>query len=94
MGDDNYRAPYKRMEPRNFIVATMTESSNSPVTEPAGNKARIEGEMDVATGNSNYPAILAANYIFSGALQSSLMGPVHGKEELSYGSSSSTYVPE
>ncbi len=92
-GDWKSRAPYQHLDNKNFGVAAKTEVLNTPDKENAVYSARID--VDIAKDDPDYPALVAANYIFgSGGLKSRLMDRIRQKDGLSYGAGSNISVPD
>ena len=92
-GDWKSRAPYQRTVSRNFNVEAKTSILNTPDKENASYSACLE--IDTIKSDPDYPALMAANYIFGGGgLKSRLMDRVRGKDGLSYGAGSSIDVPD
>jgi zinc protease len=79
---------YARIATRNFDVAPLRTSIDTPDKEGAFFAARMN--LDLRTDDADYPALTLANAIFGdGGLKSRLMDRIRQKDGLSYGGGSS-----
>jgi zinc protease len=77
-------APYARVIRHNFDVAPMQKTINSPDKENGFYVARLN--LDMRDDDTDYPAMMVANYLFGGGgLKSRLVDRVRQQEGLSYG---------
>ncbi len=80
-------AAYARIATRNFDVAPLRTSIDTPDKEGAFFAARMN--LDLRTDDADYPALTLANTIFGdGGLKSRLMDRIRQKDGLSYGGGS------
>jgi zinc protease len=90
-GDWKSAAPYQRVLRKNFDVAPLLETINTPDKENGVYLARLN--LDMRDDDSDYPALLVANYLFGGAsLKSRLADRIRQKDGLSYGVASALDV--
>nr|WP_233410838.1 pitrilysin family protein [Rugamonas sp. CCM 8940] len=87
LGNWRSPAPYARIARSNADKAAWRKSINTPDKENGFYTARLN--LDLQTGDADYPALQLANYIFGeGGLKSRLMDRIRQKDGLSYGGGS------
>jgi zinc protease len=86
-------AAYARIATRNFDVAPLRSSIDTPDKEGGFFAARMN--LDLRTDDADYPALMLANTIFGdGGLKSRLMDRIRQKDGLSYGGGSNLSAGE
>jgi len=90
-GDWKSPVPYQRVLRKNFDVAPLQQTINTPDKENGVYMARLN--LDMRDDDADYPALLVANYLFGGgSLKSRLADRIRQKDGLSYGVSSALGV--